>query len=53
MVCEVDITDFKDTSIPTELQICGVVGRISSMKKGKSVSYFDGEMSDGKAKFWV
>ena len=52
MACEVDATDLKDTSDPTELQIC-VVGGISSMKKGKSASYFDGEMSDGKAKDWV
>ena len=53
MVCEVDVTDLKDTSDPTALQICGVVGGISSMKKGKNASYFDEEMSDGKAKVWV
>ena len=53
MVYEVDVTDLKDTSDPTELQICGVVGGILSMKKGKSASYYDGEMSDGKAKDWV
>ena len=53
MACEVDVTDLKDTSDPTELQICGVVGGISSMKKGKSALYFNGEMSDGKAKVWV
>ena len=53
MVCEIDATDLKDTSDPTELQICGVVGGISLMKKGKSASYFDEEMSDGKAKDWV
>ena len=44
---------YKDILDPTELQICGVVGEISSMKKGKSASYYDGEMSDGKAKVWV
>ena len=53
IVCEVDVTDLKDTSDPIELQICGVVGEISSKKKGKSESYFDGEMSDGKAKVWM
>ena len=44
MACEVDVTDLKDTLDPTELQICGVVGGISSMKKGKSASYYDGEI---------
>ena len=34
MVCEVDATDLKDTSDPTELyKLCGVVGGISLMKK--------------------
>lgn len=45
---EVDVGDIKDAS--SELQICGVVGQISPMKKGKSASYFDGEMSDGRGK---
>ena len=49
-VHEVDVVDLKDASDSTELQICGVVGEISPMKRGKSASYFDGEMMDGKAK---
>ena len=40
MACEVDVTDLKDTSVPTELQICGAVGGISSMKKGKKCIIF-------------
>ena len=27
-----------------------ILGEISPMKKGKHISYFDGEMTDGKAK---
>ena len=40
----------KNLEVIPELQICGVVGGISLMKKGKTTSYFDGELSDGKAK---
>lgn len=47
---EVDVANLKVASDQTELQICGVVGEISPMKKGRSASYFDGKMSDGKAK---
>ena len=39
MVCEVDVTDLKDTSDPTELQICDVVGGISLMKKGERIIF--------------
>lgn len=44
------IVDLKDSSDSAELQICGVIGEISPIKKGQSASYFDGKMSNGKAK---
>ena len=48
---EVDVGDIKDVS--SELQIHGVLDNISPMKKGKSASYFDGEMTDGKGKMRI
>ena len=45
------VSDVKDAS--PELQIHGVLGDISPMKKGKSTSYFDGEMTDGKGKMQI
>ena len=47
------LRESRNLEVIPELQICGAVGGISSMKKGKSALYFDGEMSDGKAKDWV
>ena len=45
---EVDVGDIKDAS--SELQIRGMLGDVSPMKKGKSASYIHGEMTDGKGK---
>ena len=45
---EVDVGDIKDAS--SELQIRGMLGDISPMKKGKNASYFHGEMADGRGK---
>ena len=53
MICEIDATDLKDTSDPTELQIMWCSWWNFIDEEGKSASYFDGEMSDGKAKDWV
>ena len=43
-----NVGDIKEAS--SELQICGVLAEILPMKKGKSSPYFDGDISDGKAK---
>ena len=46
---EVDVGGIKDAS--SELQIRGMLGDVSPIKKGKSTSYFHGEMTDGRGKF--
>ena len=53
LVYEVDVAKILWIQRNYNNLLCGVVGGILSMKKGMSASYFDGEMSDGKAKDWV
>ena len=45
---EVDVGDIKDAS--PKLKTRGMLGDVSPMKKGKSTSYFHGEMTDGRGK---
>ena len=45
---EVDVSDIVETS--ANFKIHGVVNSLSPMKKAKNCSYFDGEISDGKAR---
>ncbi|XP_065913327.1 uncharacterized protein [Dysidea avara] len=45
---EMDVSGIKGASI--DARIGGVLGDISSMKRGKSASYFDGEISDEQKK---